>query len=392
MTARTRAMAIWLVCALATAGCRDTRSSTPPQAKVDHPVKESELSTVTLSPEAEARLGIEVEPVSAQPVPETRDFAGEIIVPPGMTLEVSAPVAGTLLAGRDALRAGMSVRKGQALLDLVPLLPSDRDLRSAAERDVAAASATASVAEKKAARAERMLHDGSGSRRSLEEAEGELARARAGLAAANDHLRVVNRSPIGDSSELVVSSPIDGIVQTVWAVPGQTVAASSRLLALVSLERLWVRVPIYAGDVRGLDASLGADVRRLGATADAPVVRARAVAAAPPSADPRASTVDAMFALPSGASFQPGERVMVRLTGRSRESAASTSESALLYDFNGGSWIYERTAPHIFARRRVEVRDTIAGRAVLARGPAEGTMVVTTGAAELYGIEFGSGK
>jgi len=67
-------------------------------------------------------------------------------------------------------------------------------------------------------------------------------------------------------------------------------------------------------------------------------------------------------------------------------------DSALLHDIHGGTWVYERTAPHVYARRRVEVRDTVGGVAILTRGPETGTPVVTTGAAELFGIEFGAGK
>ena len=48
--------------------------------------------------------------------------------------------------------------------------------------------------------------------------------------------------------------------------------------------------------------------------------------------------------------------------------------------------------PHVFSRRRVEVSHTSGGLAVLARGLSEGDMVVTAGAAEIYGTEFGVGK
>ena len=67
-------------------------------------------------------------------------------------------------------------------------------------------------------------------------------------------------------------------------------------------------------------------------------------------------------------------------------------DSALINDIHGGVWVYEQTAPHTFARRRVEVRDTQGGLAVLTLGPQAGAKIVVTGAAELYGVEFGAGK
>ena len=71
---------------------------------------------------------------------------------------------------------------------------------------------------------------------------------------------------------------------------------------------------------------------------------------------------------------------------------------ALIHDPTGGCWVYERTAEHVFSRRRVEVVRMQDGLAVL--GPASlqprglhlGSSVVTDGAIELYGAEFGSGK
>jgi CheY-like chemotaxis protein len=54
--------------------------------------------------------------------------------------------------------------------------------------------------------------------------------------------------------------------------------------------------------------------------------------------------------------------------------------------------LYEKLAPHQYARRRVEVRNVSGFQAVLARGPTVGVEVVITGAAELFGTEFGGGK
>lgn len=396
MIAAMRRTMLLLACALLLAACRGgpgaSAPATPP-ARVEHAVKESELSTITLSPQTEERLGITVEAVSLEPVPSTRLVAGEVIVPSGMTIDISAPVAGTLAAVESgALRPGMRVRKGQRLVRLVPLLPADRDLRADAERDVATAAATVDESEKRAARAERLFQEGSGSRRSQEEAQAQLARARAALAAAEAHLATVNRSPVTATSDFILSSPIDGLIESMQAVPGQSVAAAARLLQIVRVDRLWVRVPVYAGDTRALDPARGASVLRLGDPMDAPGVRALPVNA-PPFADPLASAVDLTFELPDGATaFQAGERVMVRLAGRGETTAPVIAESALLHDIHGGLWVYERTAPHVFTRQRVEVEHTAGGQAVLARGPQPGAEIVTAGAAELYGIEFGAGK
>jgi hypothetical protein len=61
-------------------------------------------------------------------------------------------------------------------------------------------------------------------------------------------------------------------------------------------------------------------------------------------------------------------------------------------DIHGGSWVYETTAEHTIVRRRVQVRQVLDGWAVLDKGPAVGSRIVTAGVAELFGTEFGFAK
>ena len=54
--------------------------------------------------------------------------------------------------------------------------------------------------------------------------------------------------------------------------------------------------------------------------------------------------------------------------------------------------MYENLAPQVYTRRRVEVLHVVNSLAVLGRGPAAGAKVVSAGAMELFGTEFGAGK
>jgi hypothetical protein len=65
--------------------------------------------------------------------------------------------------------------------------------------------------------------------------------------------------------------------------------------------------------------------------------------------------------------------------------------SAVLYDANGDTWVYANPEPLSYVRERVTVERVQGGQAVLTDGPPEGTPVVTVGAVELYGTEFGIG-
>ena len=63
--------------------------------------------------------------------------------------------------------------------------------------------------------------------------------------------------------------------------------------------------------------------------------------------------------------------------------------AALLYDADGRSWAYTNPTPLTFVREPVTVDRVDGDRAYLRSGPAPGTAVVTVGAAELLGVEYG---
>jgi hypothetical protein len=68
--------------------------------------------------------------------------------------------------------------------------------------------------------------------------------------------------------------------------------------------------------------------------------------------------------------------------------------AAVQYDVQGDAWTYTSPESLVFVRHRISI-DTITGDlAVLSAGPPLGTLVVTVGTPELFGIEFdfGSGE
>lgn len=66
--------------------------------------------------------------------------------------------------------------------------------------------------------------------------------------------------------------------------------------------------------------------------------------------------------------------------------------AALLYDANGGTWVYTAPQPLTYVRQRITVDYIVGDLVVLSDGPPAGTAVVTTGAAELYGAELNAGQ
>jgi cobalt-zinc-cadmium efflux system membrane fusion protein len=373
------------------AGC--SRSGSAPAAHdtpatVDHPRTEAELSTVKLTPEAVKRLGIETVTVKTEAAAATRTLGGEIVVPEGRGVVVTAPVAGTL-TGTAPPRPGQRVRRGERLMTIAPLMATERDQRIEAQRAVTAAEAEELAARQRLQRLEQLLKDGAASVRSVEEARAQHQVTVAASTAARERLAGASKNPVGAQGELIVSAPFDGVVQAISAVAGQTVAASAPLLQLAQIDTLWVRVPIYAGDARAVDEGQRATVRRLGETS-APLSATRVTA--PLQGDPSAASVDLYYALASsGATLRPGERVLVELPLTSTEQGLVVPDTAVLYDIHGATWVYEDLGGNAYTRRRIEVARHAGDRAVVRRGLSEGVKVVTAGAAELFGTEFGAG-
>lgn len=64
--------------------------------------------------------------------------------------------------------------------------------------------------------------------------------------------------------------------------------------------------------------------------------------------------------------------------------------AALIYDGAGKTWVYTAPEPRTYIRAAVTVDQITGDKVQLRSGPAAGTEVVTLGAAELFGAEFGT--
>jgi cobalt-zinc-cadmium efflux system membrane fusion protein len=321
-------------------------------------------------------------------VSATRALGGEVAIPEGR-LVVSAPVAGTLAAGA-APQAGARVTRGDRLFRLVPLVPAERDQRIESDRELRATQADETVARQRLQRLEQLLKDGAASAKAVEEARAQHQLAEAALDAAQERQKAVARSPVNPNGEIAITAPIAGVLQTVSAAPGQAVSAGAPLFAIGQVDTLWIRVPVFAGDAKAIDQSQPAIVTTLGSST-APR-RARRVVA-PLKADPTSASVDLFYEVsPDGAALRPGERVTVQVPLVTTESGLVIPDSAILYDIHGATWAYEDKGSGTFVRHRVEITRRAGDRAVVSRGLAEGTKVVSVGAAELFGTEFGAGK
>lgn len=372
-----------------------TEKSQPP-AKVQNAVKETDLTTVILTPEAEKRLGIEMANVEARSIQKNRTYGGQVVPISGHSITVSAPLPGTLLLTDNGLipAAGKQIAASELIYRLLLALPQ-QDILSVQE-EVSLRQADVELAEKVVKRAKQLHDDKAGSLKELEQAQSQLFKSLASLKVAKTRLELLEKGEINSDDEglssLLVRSPIGGIIQKVHASPGQTVTVSQALVDITSIDPVWIKVPVYVGDLTSIDPNQPAQVHNLGDFVALETHAAKPVVASF-TADPQSATVDIFYELPNtGSIYRPGQKVSVTIPLKVSEQTKVVPYSSILYDMYGGTWVYENTEPQKYVRRRIELLHVLDGLAVLSRGPAVGAKVVSAGAAELFGTEFGVGK
>ena len=363
-------------------------------ATVSNPATEASLTQVKLSQEAFTRLGIETVEAESSTVSASRSVGGEVIAPPGARADVVAPVAGKVLIPAESRTVpGTQVAQGAPLLKLLPI-PTGGDLARTTE-EMRTAEARYEQARAEHQRVVALHNEKLISQRDLEKAVADLAAAQAARDAARARSRLAETGNVEESpafTAVTITAPLRGTLLDMHVGFGQVVTAGTPLFTVADLSRLWVKVALYAGEARSVARGQGATVRGLSSGSAGFSVRARSVTA-PLSADPGSSSIDLYYQLDDPRGLRPGERVTVTIPieGPQRRGLV-VPLSAVLYDVSGDAWVYVRTDSLVFTRRRIEIANVVGDRVLVTRGLAPGTRVVTAGAVELFGTEFGPGK
>lgn len=398
-------------------------------AKVEMVPHETELATLTLTSDAVKRLAIKTIPLKRREVSRHRTLAGEAVVPSGKSIVASAPVPGVIdLADSYFPQPGSEVAIAQPIMILKPLLSPERDVPTPAEQvQMKGAQATLMVALVTAQgevargeseieglqiardRAAKLFSDRAGSRRALDDAEAALSIARSVQDAAKQReselssiLKSLETEVEGGRSEpatpLTLTAPVAGVVRNVQVSAGQTVTAGAPLFEVVDLNTVWIRVPVYVDLLSKLKRDEAVNLVSLdGLPLDSSPQHGKPIAA-PPTADAASSSADLYYEVDNRTMhLRPGQRIGVDLPMTSLTTANVIPASAVLYDIYGGTWVYVQatSAPEgsaKFTRQRVLIEWVEGEEAVISQGPVLESAIVTDGAAELFGTEFGAGK
>jgi biotin carboxyl carrier protein len=333
---------------LTIAGCAESHSpkssKSPPPAKVEKLPLETEIARVTLTPDADRRLGITTAQVIDQDVSRRRTFGGDVIVPVGKSIIVAAPFPGTIVPPekRPIPTPGQRVASGESVLSIAPLLTPERDVPTPAEQvqmtnaratilsaltvaegDVERAKAESEAAKISLDRASKLLSDRVGSARFVDDAQAQLNIAATNFVAAQQRVTQLRQlaksldsqgSSGGNADPLIVSAPQAGVVRSLSVTPGQTVTIGAPLFEVVDTDTVWIRVPIYVDLLNTIVTDSAAEIVGLDGRHN-PEPRIAHPIAAPPSADPLNTTADLYYSLENrDGSLRPGQRVGIELT------------------------------------------------------------------------------
>ena len=173
---------------------------------------------------------------------------------------MTAPVAGTLGSDDGRPRWVPPVEKGQVVLTLLPIAPAERDVRIEAERAVREAEGRQEMAAKRAERAPRNW------RAMVRAVKGPPKKRKPISSPPMPRSRRPEidwpwrHRTVSASGAVPLAGPHAAVLRTLHATPGQTVSAGAPLFDLVALETVWLRVPLYAGDVETVDRRAPATV------------------------------------------------------------------------------------------------------------------------------------
>jgi cobalt-zinc-cadmium efflux system membrane fusion protein len=325
---------------------------------------------------------VRVDAVALHSVPRVLRANGKVQFDERRLARILAPVAGEV----EGLHAsvGDHVRQDQPIFFL-----NSRDAAASIE-DALDAHRDLDLAEKNRAMTQDLYEHQAASRFALEQAQNDVAKARARVDRAESALIAIGLKPPKETDGSIdprvpVTSPIDGTVLERHVSDGQYVQLdSSALLTIADLSQVWVEADVFERDLHLVHDGEPADVT----TTAYPDETFRAkVEHISDTLDPATRTVKVRFLVANPTlRLKPEMFANVMLSVEEREEAISVPAAAVITE-GDRTFVYVAIGPQTFARKNVDLApETKDSRRVL-RGLRPGDRVVTEGAVLLRAQE-----
>lgn len=327
------------------------------ETSAPRPSVPSDLSVVRIPLERRQEIGVTTAPVTRRSLGGSVETNGVVAEDEGRVHAVNAKFSG-YIEKLFADRTGQSVRRGQPLLSIYSpdLVATEREYLLAIENARALSGSSSS--------------DTATDARALLEATRQRLRL---WDIPDSEIDRIERSR-QVSKDLILPSPVSGIVLKKDALPGLAITAGMPLYTIADLSTVWVLADVYQSEMPMVSTGNAAQISASSLPGE--TLRGR-VEFVYPTLSEETRTVKVRVVLPNpNGLLKPGMYVRVSLAGRGRE-ALSVPRSALIP--TGERQIaFVETSPGVYAPR--EVKTGVQGRdfVEVVSGLAQGETVVTS--------------
>jgi len=296
------------------------------------------------------------------------DLPAQVEADPARVANVPAPLTGRVVALKVGL--GQHVRRGQVLAVLV----SGDTAGAYADADKAADASE--TARKALERAKGVQAAGGTAQKDLETAQSTYNQAQAELARARARLAALNGAASGGSHDLVLTAPQTGVVTTLSVAAGQQVTdPTAALMTVANVDRVFVTANVPESEIGSFPA--GAEATVVLAADPAHPLRGRVSETdAVLQPDTRRQRVRIAMANPGGR-LLPNMYASVSVNGRAT-GGVIVPQSALLMN-NDAVTVLIEVRPWVFQRRAVKIGDETETDARVLSGLQPGERVVVRG-------------
>ncbi len=345
----------------------------------DDPEEAPPADLIQFLKEQQWTMPFEVAVAELREIPESIRATGEIVAPPNALAEVSAPVAGIVLARGPSLAPGDPVRSGQLLALLAPTSIDDSYARLRAEVE---------DLEREVGRAERLFAAEAIPQRRLEEARHKLEVAQASLDAVGG---AGGGGEPGSADEYIYNlrSPIGGVLAARHLAPGQRVEAGAPAFTVVNPETLWFLARVPARQAEAVLAVVGAWFTVEGGSR---IHTTRRVVSVGSVIDPITRTLPVYVAVSnSDASLKIGMLAEGRLLIGTPLPGVSIPATAIQEE-DGLSVAYVKVGGEAFLRRVLTLGPSDGEWTIVRSGIGAGEQVVTVGAYQVKLASLGDAE
>lgn len=200
------------------------------------PVLAQAADLIPIPEEQRVAMGIESAPVGTGKSGLDMEVTAKVVLPPDSVRVLAAPTDGLVTSLR--YQSGETVKAGTPLASLAsPALIEAR-------RQYVQANLKYRLAADNAARDKRLADQGLLAQNTLLLTQNEVALAKADIKAAASTIRLYGANPDSTSSEITLTSPINGWVVETMVEPGQQVEAPAALVKVGNLHKLGLEIPL----------------------------------------------------------------------------------------------------------------------------------------------------